>query len=467
MGRGLAIGLAVTLGACLPASAAAEPEERAKNLIVMVDSTVGGVDVFGAGIVVGATSTRLYVATADHVVRSGMTQAEAVRIGVRSLPGETLEGLLLQHHEPLLDLAVLAVDLTRQSVPLEPIPFALLGDPARLDRGAVVHHVGQPNGKDWWTSPSDDKVTQIVGHKIGFEAKSVHPGNSGGGLFDERWHLVGMVIADETLEAEAVGITTVLNTLEQWGYPVGLRAAETAATVGTGATGTSGQTGDAGSTAGDTSRTVPDVEGGTLEQARQRIVQSGLALGRVGSRTTRGRKGTVYQQEPPAGQEVAAGSRVDVWLVEWSGLGMHAAGTAYLGPPGSGADTTLGFDDEDPRGGDLGYDLSEDGPVLSTPPGFFYAVRRDPTEMDGRTGREYCQGEIRALRSGTGRLSKNWPVTPILAGKFFCLYTDHGRFVGARIDRLYELDEPPAGLRYAPVVAIRYVTFDKELVRRD
>lgn len=74
---------------------AAEPKEEARRMIVMVRCTLGGAETLGAGIVVGSRSDRLYIATANHVVRRGLHEAEHLRVELRSLPGEVIEANLL------------------------------------------------------------------------------------------------------------------------------------------------------------------------------------------------------------------------------------------------------------------------------------------------------------------------------------------------------------------------------------
>jgi hypothetical protein len=112
----LALGAALTAlmagswvaGAQPPPPPPGEPEEEAKEMIVMVRGTLGGTPMFGAGIIVGSRSDRLYIATANHVVRKGLNDAEDLRVELRSLPGEAIAANLLEHADESLDLAVLA-----------------------------------------------------------------------------------------------------------------------------------------------------------------------------------------------------------------------------------------------------------------------------------------------------------------------------------------------------------------------
>jgi hypothetical protein len=227
----LALGAALTAlmagswvaGAQPPPPPPGEPEEEAKEMIVMVRGTLGGTPTFGAGIIVGSRSDRLYIATANHVVRKGLNDAEDLRVEFRSLPGEAIEANLLEHADESLDLAVLNVPgLSERHISVEGLPFDLLGDPDGLERGDPVFHVGNPNGTRWRSNVTPDAVSLVVGTEIRFESYRVAPGSSGGGLFDQRWNLVGLVRADQPPDAVAIPIDIVLQRLEGWGYPVDL-----------------------------------------------------------------------------------------------------------------------------------------------------------------------------------------------------------------------------------------------------
>ena len=200
-----------------------EPEDEAKQLIVMIRCKLGGVDTFGAGIVVGSRADRLYIATANHVVRKGLHEAEDLRVELRSLPGETVGANLLEHVDEDLDLAVLNLPgLSERHISIEDFRFDLTGDSEALERGDPVYHVGYPNGNKWRSNVSPDAVSEVLGTEVRFESYSVAPGSSGGGLFDERWTLVGLVRADQPPDAVAVRIDRVLERLKGWGYPVEL-----------------------------------------------------------------------------------------------------------------------------------------------------------------------------------------------------------------------------------------------------
>ena len=53
-----------------------------------------------------------------------------------------------------------------------------------------------------------------------FESTFIRPGYSGGGLFDEDWLLVGMIVGDDAPDGQAVGLDTIAERLRNWRYPV-------------------------------------------------------------------------------------------------------------------------------------------------------------------------------------------------------------------------------------------------------
>ena len=196
-------------------------EERIKPLIVMITCQLGDKESFGAGIIFGYGPSRIYIATANHVVREGTDAAKNVRVQFKWLPGESIEAKLLGHADSSLDLAVLVVT-DRVETDFRSLPFDQLGDSTSLKRGDSVHSIGNPRGQQWRVNVTPDRVSDSVGDTISFESGFIGPGHSGGALLNERWELVGMIKADQPPDGVAVNIRSMLNTLQRWDYPVKL-----------------------------------------------------------------------------------------------------------------------------------------------------------------------------------------------------------------------------------------------------
>jgi hypothetical protein len=209
------------LGAGCTAQVSADPAARAQQLVVRVTAKVGQSDVTGSGIIVGRNRERMYVITANHVVRNGTDQATEVRVYFRWLPGESSEAVLLEHFDPEMDLAVIAIP----NPPVFAVAFDQLAPARSVKVNDGVYLVGFPGGA-LDVNPAPQRITSILGHRVRFRSDSIAAGHSGGGLFNERHELIGMVRNDlGSNTGEAVRIDLVLDALRDpsWNYPVSLR----------------------------------------------------------------------------------------------------------------------------------------------------------------------------------------------------------------------------------------------------
>lgn len=208
-------------------------DERAHELVVMVTAELAGTDTFGAGIIVGHAADRLYIVTADHVVRRGATTATNIRVMLKSLPGEPLPTTLQADHDETMDLAVLRVpDVRRHRIPVQTLPFDRLGSATNLPRAASVYPVGYPRGRPWGTPLTPDRFDRVRGDRIIFESNFIREGHSGGGLFTERGELIGLLVSDQAPYGEALSMASVIAALRDWNYPVNLSTAAVPAAPG-------------------------------------------------------------------------------------------------------------------------------------------------------------------------------------------------------------------------------------------
>ena len=200
---------------------------EAKQLIVMINGEIQGRQVIGSGIIIGSGADRLYIATANHVVRQGPKKLEQVQVRFKFLPGQEIGAEVLSDFDRDLDLAVLSVKgVQALAIPLEEIPFQLVGTPAGLKRGDEVFTIGYPRGTRWQVNVSPDLIAGTIGDKLEFESQLVANGHSGGGLFDRDWNLVGMITADQPPNGVAVRIDRVIQQMKRWDYPVELTRRE-------------------------------------------------------------------------------------------------------------------------------------------------------------------------------------------------------------------------------------------------
>lgn len=203
--------------------------EQAQTLVVMIDGQLEGEATWGAGLVVGERAGALYVVTANHVVRRGSAIAQNLRVKLRSLPGERLPVRILEDMDRQLDLAVVAVSIQNQPSASAGIAFRLLGSPRNLRRGDSVYAIGYANSVEWSSNLTPYRYRDSDGDEFSFEALSIKQGHSGGGVFDEQWRLIGMVLRDQPPDGGALSIERILGLLKKWGYPLALAVPSPAA----------------------------------------------------------------------------------------------------------------------------------------------------------------------------------------------------------------------------------------------
>jgi alpha-tubulin suppressor-like RCC1 family protein len=218
---------AVALAGCTPLAAQDAPPPASKEteqVVVMIRCTIDGQESIGAGILFGSANDRLYVVTANHVVRSGATGATDIRVELRSLPGEPVPATLTTRFDASLDVAVLSIaGASAKGITAARLPFDRLGDPAKLTRGDGVYVLGQPQGRPWGTNVAPIPVASVSDSILVFETSQVVPGHSGGALLDARGEIVGLVLNVQPPEARARSVAQIVPLLREWGFPVALR----------------------------------------------------------------------------------------------------------------------------------------------------------------------------------------------------------------------------------------------------
>jgi hypothetical protein len=238
-----------------------DPEKSFPN-VVMVEGKLEGTTRFGAGIVVGARAGRLYVATANHVVRAGRSgEASDITVQFRFLPGEKFPARLLDSRSKDLDLAVLSVNTQSANIPLDQFNFNILGKSTELKRGSDVYPLGNPRSVNWGVSLKPEKVDKTRVAEIAFQSSYIQPGHSGGALLDDCGDIVGLIIKDSVPNGVAIRIESVLEALRQWNYPINMKATGSCTAPPAGQTAAAGrgaqQTGSGGGTTLDNNINSP------------------------------------------------------------------------------------------------------------------------------------------------------------------------------------------------------------------
>jgi formylglycine-generating enzyme required for sulfatase activity len=192
---------------------------------------------YGAAIVAGRDEDHVYLATADHVAFPCRWPDPRVGVRFHFQPNETFpaDAVALARS---LDLALLRVAETEAlRAELDRLSFDLPTEAPAADqvvrvRSADALHrldglrtIGYPEHIAWYLNPFGldlfDGLDGDDGATIGFHARFLSTGNSGGGLFTEDWHLVGMVLSERLPFGEALSVDRLLAELPDW--PVRLR----------------------------------------------------------------------------------------------------------------------------------------------------------------------------------------------------------------------------------------------------
>ena len=158
-----------------------------EQLVVMIRCSTPSGEQIGAGIIFGAANDRLYILTANHLVRLGTVSATDIRVELRSRPGEPIPATLTTRFDAGADLAVLSIaGIKGLGVDTTRIPFDRLGNPAALERGDGVYALGYPQGRPWTVNVAPLPVSAVSDSLLTFESSFVTEGHSGGATFSSK-----------------------------------------------------------------------------------------------------------------------------------------------------------------------------------------------------------------------------------------------------------------------------------------
>nr|WP_245410287.1 serine protease [Falsochrobactrum shanghaiense] len=184
----------------------------------------------GAGIVVGRKGGLIYIATAGHVVRDLMEEAENIRVQFPDRPGlEVSATIFPASFDKGIDVALLIVpqsEAPETIASLEVFPTARMS--SEIQAGEGVYLFGQPGGKVWSGNGSPEKVQASRTTELEVESNTVIPGLSGGAALDEGLRIVGIIVETDNGVARSIPIRFLKEIIEGGGYPFMLADAEAA-----------------------------------------------------------------------------------------------------------------------------------------------------------------------------------------------------------------------------------------------
>jgi hypothetical protein len=206
--------------------AANDAVEKAKQLTVMINVTTDGDTRPGAGIIFGVANEQIYIATANHLVRRGMSTASEIRVEFPWLRGQPVPAELLTYYdERALDLAVIVVDRAKARIGRTHLPWDRLVTAQTLAHDSGVFAIGYPNGSAFDVSAG--QISQVEAVLLKYRVPGLLPGGySGGPLVDKDGRIVGMIVRDQPPDGEATPIDLIVKQLRAWNYQVGSGAGD-------------------------------------------------------------------------------------------------------------------------------------------------------------------------------------------------------------------------------------------------
>jgi hypothetical protein len=194
----------------------------AENTTVMLN----GNHASGAGIVTAVRSPHIYIGTARHLIAD---ERDLAAITVKFRNGEQARASANVYRSPSKDVAFLVVENRELAERLQrQLSWQILRSRSapRLstgpDRAIIV-------GLDWGGPLEPEPVSsEKAGDLIRIQSSAIPPGFWGGGVFDPKGLLIGMVTNDAGRMAEAIAIETVLGEARRLRVPVDLKETDRA-----------------------------------------------------------------------------------------------------------------------------------------------------------------------------------------------------------------------------------------------
>ena len=207
-----------------------QSQSNGKDLVVMVKGKHEGILTFGAGLIVGRDNSTIYVATAKHVIKPDGVKLDGPQLAFLWAKERWLKAQVLDKEVDGVDLGIVTVDLPAdRGAQFTNVRFDRVADMSSVV-SRNVYIVGFPDGKPWKQSITGNVlVEESTDDDLQFDSVYIRPGFSGGGVFTDKWELLGMIYGDDMPTGHAVAMQNLFKQTRGWSIPVALRKPERAA----------------------------------------------------------------------------------------------------------------------------------------------------------------------------------------------------------------------------------------------
>ena len=220
----LRIGTILTVFPCCSFALAqllpSQAKGSARAQVVMLNPAGG----YAAGIIVGYDARLVYIATAAHITDLSANPPPNVQVKFEGLSQFPRPGKFWPQFEKpgAGDLAVVTIDRDDGiNKFLNDLDFDLLSPVPLGPTDSPVTSIGFYGGAEWSSGAKETLLPPDQGY-IRFQS-DVNEGQSGGGLFNEAWELIGMPVDVGPNAVYARTIESILEDIRKWNIPVLLK----------------------------------------------------------------------------------------------------------------------------------------------------------------------------------------------------------------------------------------------------
>jgi len=214
----LLLSLAVFTRSAFSQKLPSEARGSSTSQVVMLSVNTRGC---AAGIVVGYDTKSIYVATAEHVIsQANAHETPPVTVRFYGLRDTRRGRVFSKSERPNAgDLAIVLIDRDELvNKFLDGLNFAMLSPVAASPPNAPVTSIGCFGGT-FWANGTEESLLASDQDYLHIQS-NVNEGQSGGGLFNDAWELIGMPLDLGVNQISARPIAAVLSDLRNWGVPV-------------------------------------------------------------------------------------------------------------------------------------------------------------------------------------------------------------------------------------------------------